>query len=79
MNYFFGLFSANLVGNLEPCLAHLEERILGTMNDDLIKPFIAKEVSFALHQMGLLKAPGLNGLFTGFFQNHWEIVGNEVC
>jgi hypothetical protein len=73
------LFSADSVGNLEPCLADLEERVSGTMNDDFMKTFIAEEVSFVLHQMGLLKASSLDGVSMGFFQNHWDIVGDEVC
>jgi hypothetical protein len=63
VNYFSGLFSADSIGNLEPCIADLEERVSGTMNDDLMKPFIAEEVSFVLHQMGLLKASSLDGVY----------------
>ena len=78
MNNFSGLFSTVGSGNLERCFAHFEERVTNAMNDELSKPFTSEEVNFALYQMGPLKAPGPDGLSAGFFQNHWEIVRNEV-
>lgn len=51
VEYFFGLFLVDFARNLEPCLTHLEERVSSAMNDELMKPFIVEEVSFALHQM----------------------------
>ena len=59
-------------------LCPFEDRVTNAMNDELLKPFTIEEVNFALYQMGPLKAPGPDELSTGFFQNHWEIVGNEV-
>jgi hypothetical protein len=38
------------------------------MNAKLVKPFMAKEVTIALFQMGPLKVPGPDGLNACFFQ-----------
>ncbi|XP_059431636.1 uncharacterized protein LOC132165159 [Corylus avellana] len=77
VNYFLDLFTASPVGNMEPCLAHLEERVSSHMNDELLQPFTREEVGYALHQMAPLKAPGPDGFPAGFFQHHWETMGNE--
>jgi hypothetical protein len=79
VDYFSGLFLAGFAGDLEPCLKNLEARVSQAMNDELMKPFMAEEVNFALHQMAPLKAPGPDGLSAGFFQSHWELMGTEVC
>ena len=41
-------------------------------------PFIALEVKKAIHQMGPLKSPGLDGMFALFYQKYWHIVGNDT-
>jgi hypothetical protein len=48
------------------------------MNEELLKGFTKNEVSLALKQMAPLEAPGPNGLMAGFFQNHWEKMGEEI-
>lgn len=55
----------------------VERRINEVLQMDLLKDF-AKEVFEALDQLHLWKAPSLDGLHTGFYQNFWKIVGEDV-
>lgn len=41
--------------------------------------FFGAEVHETLKLIGPLKAPGLDGFKAGFYQDHWNIVGLEVC
>jgi hypothetical protein len=49
------------------------------MNAELVKPFLAEEITTALFQMGPLKVLGPDGLNACFFQKNWSLMGNEVC
>ena len=48
------------------------------MNQSLIKEFTREEIEVALNQMHLTKTPGPDGMSAIFFQNYWNIVGNDV-
>ena len=43
------------------------------------KGFSREEVSTTLHQMGTLKASGLDGFIADFFQKNWGLMKDEVC
>jgi hypothetical protein len=69
-NYFKDLFAAeeNLV--TDPVLELFEEKITPDMNDQLCMDFSDKEISYALFQIGPLKAPGPDGFPACFFQRN---------
>ncbi|KAF5470682.1 hypothetical protein F2P56_011179 [Juglans regia] len=48
------------------------------MSGNLDRMFTSEEVAAALKQMSPFKSPRPNGFGTGFYQDHWEIMGNEV-
>ena len=48
----------------------VESKIFDDMNEALCKQFMSEEISYALFQMGPLKAPGPNGFPTCFYQRH---------
>ena len=77
--YFMDLFTACLEGDLRPCLDSLGVGVLREMNLELLKEFTMEEVGSAFQQMAPLKASRLDGFTTGFFQNNWPLVGEEVC
>jgi hypothetical protein len=79
VHYFSNLFTAGHIENLEECIQGLCLKVTEAMNEELLKVFTSNEVELALKQMAPLKAPGPNGLPAGFFQNHWESMGEEIC
>jgi hypothetical protein len=63
---------------MEAVLGTVPIKVTPEMNDDLLKPFVEKEVKEALFQMFPTKAPGPDGFPAHFFQQHWEVCGAEV-
>lgn len=61
---------------------HLKEIPLPSLTEsqkaDLNKPILRAEIAQALFQIGALKAPVLDGLRVGFYQQYWSIVQNDV-
>lgn len=48
------------------------------MNVDLIKPYTCVEVNEALKQMHPIKALGLDGMFSNFYQKFWHIIDSSI-
>lgn len=48
------------------------------MNDHLANPFTPAEVRKAFFYLNPSKAPGPNGFTTLFFQDAWDIMGEEI-
>lgn len=65
--YFSTLFSTGQEVELGPCLQHLEAKVSGSINKELMQEFSAEEINIALYQMALFKALGSNGLNAYFF------------
>ena len=59
-------------------LEHVPTRVTDEMNNRLTRPYSATEVEKALHWMKPNKAPGPNGFTAGFYQLHWELMGNDI-
>jgi hypothetical protein len=48
------------------------------VNEVLCKPFTDEEIGNALFQIGLLKAPGPDGMPARFFQQNWGVLKEDV-
>jgi hypothetical protein len=51
-------------------LSHVEPKVTELMNEGLCREFSEKEISDAMFQMSLLKAPGPDGFSAQFYQRH---------
>ena len=76
--YFQDLFkSANPI-NLESTTQFIYPTIRDEMNANVMANFEAVEVQEAIKQMAPLKAPGPDGMPSVFYQNYWELLGDDV-
>lgn len=78
VDFYGDLFTAQQILEPDEILAHVPQRVTGTMNEALESPFSEQEVERALSMMGAHKAPGPDGFMAGFYQTHWETVGPSV-
>lgn len=78
VNYFEKLYTSSFPSHISKVTETIPTRVTNEVNQELIKEFSRKEVATALQQMHLTNAPSLNGMSAIFFQNYWDIVGNDV-
>lgn len=78
IQYFQSLFSSDrqvCFGDILPCVPCK----VGVVNNNfLIAPVNDVEIENAIYQIHLTKSPGLDGFNAGFFQHHWETIGEVV-
>ena len=76
--YYKQLFSVQ--EQLEPDLVveHVPARVTEAMNDRLTRPYTTDEVERALRLRKPNKAPRPDGFTAGFYQLHWDLLGNDV-
>ena len=74
--YFQEIFTSSRPNQaqIDAALGRLLPKITEDMKNQLNQPFIAKDISEALNQMCLTKAPGPDGLPAVFFQKHQQAV-----
>ncbi|XP_019151891.1 PREDICTED: uncharacterized protein LOC109148613 [Ipomoea nil] len=58
--------------------ASILPRVSQAQNDDLIRPFDKTGIKAAWTAMFPDKAPGPDGMNPGFYQNYWDVVGEDV-
>jgi len=77
-SFYRNLYTSEGTIGMESVLNVVPMKVTPEMNDQLLAPFVEKEVKDALFQMFPTKAPGPDGLPAHFFQRHWSLCGEEV-
>ncbi|XP_031120626.1 uncharacterized protein LOC116023757 [Ipomoea triloba] len=75
--YFTELFTSH-AGTDSPVLRCLESRISSEQNTNLTCPISSAEVKAATFSMHPDKSPGPDGLSPAFYQQYWDILGDET-
>ncbi|KAL4369179.1 hypothetical protein GQ457_05G022160 [Hibiscus cannabinus] len=76
-DYFVSLFSANPPVDAPAFLEHITPSVTADMNSGLLASFTAEEVIAAFRDINPRKSPGIDGLPSGFFCQHWDILGED--
>lgn len=76
-DYFRDIFSPSS-STYDPVMNVLLSRVMVKDNTTLLAPFTKKEFFLALKQMHPGKAPGLDGFSLAFFQNIWDLTGDDI-
>ena len=72
------LFTSSNPHGLDRILDGVHEVVTEEMWVDLAKPYTVEEVEYAIKEMSLLKAPGLDSMPSLFYQTYWTDVGMGV-
>ena len=78
VNYYQALFSSSNPIQAGSTIGSIPNVISDDMNTQLSTDYMAWRVGVAIKQMAPLKALSLDGIFPLFYQNYWQLVGNDV-
>lgn len=57
----------------------MKKRVTNQMNHKLPQEFTFTEVKEAIFSIKPMGSPGPDGFSAGFYQQHWQIIGDEIC
>ena len=78
VSYFKNLYRTSHPDKIMEVVEAVDPKVSDEMNQFLIKQFTRDEIEAALKQMHPTKSPGPDGMPAIFFQNYWDIMGNDV-
>ena len=78
--YFQDIFTSSrpCQGQIDAALEGLLPKVTQDIKNLLDQPYTTEEISDALNQICLTKAPGLDGFPVIFFLKHWQEMGRGV-
>lgn len=76
--YFANLFTSEVLVPDPVVLSHVKKSVTIEMNEALLKPYTTEEVRKALFDIGDLKAPGPDGLYSIFYKRFWPMLGDDL-
>jgi hypothetical protein len=77
-DFFQQLYTQDPVMCPHELLQLIEPQITDEMNESLCKDFLGEEILDALFQIGPLKVPGPDGFPAHFFQQHWDVMKQNM-
>ncbi|KAM1050161.1 hypothetical protein TB2_031466 [Malus domestica] len=72
---FVNLFTTSNPRRVQEVMEWVDPRVSMGDNEELIMPILDEEVRSAAFQIPAFKSPGSDKFSSGFFQDHWEVVG----
>ncbi|XP_019157741.1 PREDICTED: uncharacterized protein LOC109154396 [Ipomoea nil] len=78
IDYYRRIFATGQSENDVEFYASIFPQVSQAQNDGLLRPFDKTEVKAALTAMFPDKAPDPDGMNLGFYQNYWDVVGEDV-
>ncbi|XP_019100869.1 PREDICTED: uncharacterized protein LOC109132875 [Camelina sativa] len=78
-SYFTKLFTTTQHTNMDDIISDIEPRVTAEMNRDLQLPVIDQEIKDAVFSIGADRDPGSDGFTAAFYQQFWELIGDDVC
>lgn len=77
--YFQNLYNSNHPSFSVTQLAGIPKSVTSIINMDLNRPVSEEEIKQDLFSINSEKSPGPDGMNSGFFRQHWDIIRSGVC
>ncbi|KAE8781172.1 hypothetical protein D1007_45617 [Hordeum vulgare] len=76
--FYHALYQTQGFSLMDDLLNCMQPSVTDQMNEYIKKPFLVEEVKRALFDMAPSKAPGMDGFTSGFYQRHWDVLGEDI-
>lgn len=77
-NYFQDLFTKSDRKEIKDYLQPKKTITIEEMNEMLLQEFTSIKIKEVVFQINPLGSPGLDGVLAIFFEDHWNIIGQDV-